>query len=159
VSGGPSGGPPGTESDYRSGSSIHLREFTWEDWPGVLALWQSAGPGIHLGRSDAPEEIRKKWQHDPDLFLIAESEGRPVGAVMGGFDGRRGIVYHLAVSPAVRRRGIGRSLMIELERRMAARGCLKSYLLTIPENHEASAFYRELGWQVLDMVLMGKEFE
>ena len=49
--------------------------------------------------------------------------------------------------------------MIELERRMAARGCLKSYLLTIPENHEAVAFYRELGWQVMDMVLMGKEFE
>ena len=159
MSAGLSGGPPGAKSVNRSGPSVRLREFTWEDWPGVLALWRSAGPGIHLGRSDAPEEVRKKWQHDPDLFLIAESDGQPVGAVMGGFDGRRGIVYHLAVSPAHRRQGIGRLLMIELERRMAARGCVKSYLLAIPENHEAVAFYRRLGWQVMDMVLMGKEFE
>ena len=49
--------------------------------------------------------------------------------------------------------------MSEIERRMAARGCLKSYLLATPENLEAVAFYRGLGWQVMDMVLMGKEFE
>jgi ribosomal protein S18 acetylase RimI-like enzyme len=42
---------------------------------------------------------------------------------------------------------------------MAARGCLKSYLLTTPDNTEAVAFYRRLGWEVMDMVLMGTEFE
>jgi ribosomal protein S18 acetylase RimI-like enzyme len=140
-----------------TGAVVRLRDFTREDWPRVLALWQSAGPGIHLGRSDSSDEILKKWQHDPDLFLLAEGEGEIIGAVMGGYDGRRGIVYHLAVIPEGRRQGVGRSLMGELERRMASRGCIKSYLLATPDNLEAVAFYRRLGWDVMDMVLMGKE--
>jgi ribosomal protein S18 acetylase RimI-like enzyme len=137
---------------------VTIRDFTWEDWPGVLALWQTAGPGVHLGRSDTPDEIRKKWFHDPDLFLVAESEGRPVGVVMGGYDGRRGLIYHLAVDSGWRRRDIGRTLMEAVEARLIAKGCVKSYLLATPENTEALAFYRQLGWQVMDMVLMGKEF-
>jgi ribosomal protein S18 acetylase RimI-like enzyme len=96
---------------------VRLRDFTWEDWPHVLAFWQAAGPGVHLGRSDSSGEILKKWKHDPDLFVLAEAEGTIIGAVMGGYDGRRGIVYHLAVDPVRRRQGIGRALMRELERR------------------------------------------
>ncbi|HET7011627.1 MAG TPA: hypothetical protein VFI11_12700, partial [Anaerolineales bacterium] len=73
-----------------------LRTFVWDDLEAVLDLWGSAGPGVHLGPSDRPLEIRKKIERDPDLFLVAEEEGQIVGAVMGGFDGRRGLVYHLA---------------------------------------------------------------
>lgn len=151
--------PRGAGPAASTGAVVRLRDFTWDDWPQVLALWRSAGPGIHLGRSDSSAEILKKWKHDPDLFLLAESEGEVIGAVLGGYDGRRGIVYHLAVAPGRRRQGIGRALMGELERRMAAGGCVKSYLLATPDNPDAVAFYRRLGWDVMDMVLMGKEFE
>jgi len=157
VSGGPSDRRRSAVPAESPGAVVRLRDFNWEDWPQVLALWQSAGSGIHLGRSDSPDEILKKQQHDPDLFLLAEGEGEIIGAVLGGYDGRRGIVYHLAVVPERRREGVGRSLMRELERRMAARGCVKSYLLATPDNLEAVAFYRRLGWDVMDMVLMGKE--
>lgn len=146
--------PP--ESDPGA-SAVDLREFVWDDLRRVLALWKTAGPGIHLGPSDSPDELRKKWIQDPDLFLVAEAGGDLIAAVLGGFDGRRGIVYHLAVAEPWRRRGIGRRMMDELEQRLRARGCLKSYLLATPENHEAVAFYRGLGWEVMDMVLMGKE--
>jgi ribosomal protein S18 acetylase RimI-like enzyme len=135
-----------------------LRAFVWDDWPGVLELWQGAGPGIHLGRSDSTDEIRKKWSRDPELFLVAQAGSRLVGAVLAGYDGRRGLVYHLAVAPDHRRRGIGRALMDEIERRLASKGCVKSYLLATPDNYQAVAFYRKLGWEVMDMVLMGKEF-
>ena len=135
-----------------------VRTFRWDDLPSVLALWQDAGPGVHLGRSDTPDEIRKKWEHDRDPFLVAEEDGRVIGAVLGGYDGRRGIVYHLAVTPRRRQNGIGRALMAEMDRRLAGKGCVKSYLLATPENQDAVAFYRRLGWQVMDMVLMGKEF-
>ena len=140
-------------------SVVRLRSFVWEDWPRVLELWETAGPGVHLGRSDSIDEIRKKWAHDPDLFLVAEDDGILVGVVLGGFDGRRGLVYHLAVAAERRRQGIGRRLMAEIERRLAAKGCVKSYLLATPENREAVRFYEKLGWQVMDMVLMGKELD
>jgi ribosomal protein S18 acetylase RimI-like enzyme len=88
---------------------VRLRQFAYpQDYAAVIALWQNAGPGIHVRRSDQPEEIDKKVQRDPDLFLLAEVDGRIVGTVMGGFDGRRGMVYHLAVDAEYRGRGLER---------------------------------------------------
>jgi ribosomal protein S18 acetylase RimI-like enzyme len=136
---------------------MQLRSFAWSDLKAVLELWRAAGPGIHLGRSDSPEEIRKKLSRDPDLFLVAEDQGRIIGAVMGGYDGRRGLVYHLAVLPEERRRGLGSTLMAELEQRLRAKGCVKYYLLVTPDNPQVLEFYRRLGWSVMDMTLMGKE--
>jgi len=136
---------------------MQLRSFGWRDLEAVLDLWRAAGPGIHLGRSDSPDEIRKKLSRDPDLFLVAEDQGRIIGAVMGGYDGRRGLVYHLAVLPEERRRGLGSTLMAELEQRLRAKGCVKYYLLVTPDNPQVLEFYRRLGWSVMDMTLMGKE--
>jgi ribosomal protein S18 acetylase RimI-like enzyme len=136
---------------------VHLRSFSFdEDWQAVHALWARCGPGVQFSRSDGPAEILKKLRRDPDLFLIAEQGAQLVGAVMGGYDGRRGLVYHLAVAPEVRRLGIGKALMAEVEARMRDKGCLKSYLLVTKDNAEVLAFYRELGWEVMDMHLMGK---
>jgi ribosomal protein S18 acetylase RimI-like enzyme len=141
----------------RAPEAVELRTFSFdEDWQAVHALWARCGPGVQFSRSDEPAEILKKLRRDPDLFLVAEQGGQVVGAVMGGYDGRRGLVYHLAVAPEVRRLGIGRVLMAELETRLSEKGCLKSYLLVTKDNADVLAFYRELGWEVMDMHLMGK---
>lgn len=79
-----------------------------------------------------------------------------IGAVMGGYDGRRGMVYHLAVDVAHRHQGIGRALMAELERRLKAKGCLKCYLLVTRDNPEALDTYRRLGWEIMDLQILGK---
>ncbi len=136
---------------------MQIREFDLtRDLGSVLDLWSTAGDGIQLGRSDEPEEIRKKLARDPDLLLVAEDRGRLIGTVMGGFDGRRGMVYHLAVAVGERGKGIGRALMAELERRLQAKGCLKYYLLVTKDNPEAVEFYERQGWEVMDLILMGK---
>jgi len=136
---------------------MQIREFALTcDLDRMLDLWSAAGRGIQLGRSDEPEEIRKKLARDPDLLLVAEDNGRLIGAVMGGFDGRRGMVYHLAVAAGERGKGIGRALMAELESRLQAKGCLKYYLLVTKDNPEAVEFYERQGWEVMDLILMGK---
>ncbi len=138
-------------------SDFSLRTFRFpEDYAAVYDLWSRAGPGIQLRQSDQPAEIAKKLQRDPDLFLVAEADGRIVGAVMGGFDGRRGLIYHLAVDPAYRGRGIGRALMEEVERRLAAKGCLRAYLLVTADNAEVIAYYRRLGWEPMPVITLGK---
>jgi hypothetical protein len=63
---------------------IDIREFTFpDDYEEVVALWKNAGAGIQLRRSDTPEEILKKLQHDPDLFLLASVDQKIVGTVIG----------------------------------------------------------------------------
>lgn len=138
--------------------SIRIREFCFpDDYPVVRELWSSAGPGIHLRRSDEPEEIQKKLQRDPDLFLLAEDDGKVMGSVIGGFDGRRGLVYHLAVTEDYRNLGVGALLMEELEKRLRAKGCIRTYLLVTRDNPEAIAFYEKHGWEKMDLHIYGKD--
>jgi len=135
-----------------------IREFDLaRDFDAVTALWQASGPGVRLGLSDTPEEISRKLKRDPDLFLVAENEAQVVGAVLGGFDGRRGMVYHLAVTPEARGRGLGTALMAELEARLKAKGCRKYYLLVTHDNTDVTDFYQRLGWSVMPVNIMGKE--
>ncbi len=142
-------------------TSVHIREFqSPADYEQVYQLWGTIEKGVHIGRSDTQSEIQKKISRDPDLFLIAESDGRVIGSVIGGFDGRRGLIYHLAVSAAFRGRGIGSRLMEELESRLRAKGCLKCYLLVTDDNFEAEEYYRRRGWQHMDSIhLYGKELQ
>lgn len=132
---------------------VTIRQFVYpSDYPTVIALWENAGTGVRLGRSDQPQEMMKILQRNPDLFLVAETANRIVGAVMGGFDGRRGMMYHLAVMAEYRTLGIGRQLMEELETRLRAKGCLRYYLLVTTDNREAIGFYESHGWRRMDHV-------
>lgn len=140
---------------------LEIREFSFqEDLQAVRDLWENAGPGIQLRRSDDPGEIRKKLSRDPDLFLVAELDGALVGTVIGGFDGRRGLIYHLAVKTDTREKGIGARLMQEVEKRLKEKGCIKMYLLVTKENEKAIRFYEKRGWSHMDHVLIyGKDIQ
>ena len=107
--------------------------------------------------SDTETEIKKKLARDPDLFLVAEADTDLVGTVIGGFDGRRGLVYHLAVAPDFRRKGVATLLMHEVERRLRDKGCLRCYLLVRPENTDAKRYYGKSGWTLLDDLLFSKD--
>ena len=147
----------------RSKSSLEtltLREFQLStDYSHVIALWNNAGPGIHIRRSDAKEEITKKLQRDPDLFLVAEVGDQIVGTVLGGFDGRRGMVYHLAVAHSFRKKGVGAALMSELEKRMKHKGCIRTYLLVTRDNLDSIRFYESQNWESMALLIFGKDLE
>lgn len=134
-----------------------IQAFDWEsNLKSVLDLWSRAGDGLQVSGSDHPDELRKKLERDPDLFLVVQQDGKLIGTVLGGFDGRRGMIYHLAVDPDFRRLGVGRALMDELELRLAAKGCLKYYLLVTNNNPGAQAFYERLGCEQMDLQVYGK---
>jgi ribosomal protein S18 acetylase RimI-like enzyme len=138
---------------------MEIREFRLPvDFEAVIDLWRNAGPGVHLSQSDSLVEITKKLARDPDLFLVAVEGGQVVGAVLGGFDGRRGIVYHLAVDACRRGQGIGSALMVDVEARLRARGCIKAYLLVADENPGVMDFYQRRGWATMGVETLGKEF-
>ena len=128
-----------------------------EEFPLVKDLWAGAGSGIQLRASDEIDEMKKKLLRDPDLFLAAFKGEEIAGAVLGGYDGRRGMVYHLAVAGPFRRQGVGRLLMEELEKRFRAKGCIKYYLLVTKNNHEALDFYQAFGCDIMNLHVLGKE--
>lgn len=139
-------------------TEIQIRQFHFPaDYQQAHDLWSSMEKGVHVSRSDTPAEIQKKLSRDPDLFLVAEYENKIIGSVIGGYDGRRGLIYHLAVDAAFRGQGIGSRLMDEVESRLRDKGCLKCYLLVASDNTDVEPYYERRGWQHMnDIHLFGK---
>jgi ribosomal protein S18 acetylase RimI-like enzyme len=138
-----------------NGPVVALRPFQSSDRAALAALWARVFP------DDPPWNepgalIDRKLTVQPELLLVAVLGAELVGAVMAGFDGVRGWIYHLAVAPEVRRRGIATQLVRAAEAGLRALGCLKVNLQVRASNAAVVAFYRRLGYAVEERVSMGR---
>jgi len=95
----------------------------------------------------------------PDLFFVGLKGSKICATVMAGFEGHRGWINDLAVSPDLRRRGIGRRMMEEAETRLRDLGCPKINLQIRSSNTDVIAFHKRIGFSVDDVVSMGKKLE
>src|SRR6185295_18620993 len=136
---------------------MEIRPYAEADEAAVVTLWAAAG--LVRPWNDPRKDIARKLSVQRDLFLVAEHEGAIVGTAMGGYDGHRGWVNYVAVSPPWRRRKLGAKLMGEVEARLSALGCPKINLQVRRSNHEVVAFYAALGFKEDDVVSMGKRLE
>jgi ribosomal protein S18 acetylase RimI-like enzyme len=114
------------------------------DLPAVLALWGDAE--VQPGHTDDISSLRILVARDPGALLVAEAGDRIVGSVIAGWDGWRGSVYRLAVAPSHRRQGLGRRLVSEAERRLAALGAVRLQAIIVETDSRALAFWRASGW-------------
>ena len=141
---------------------MHDREdppVTPADTDSVVALWRVVFP--EYGDPSRPQRdpranIERKLAFGDRLFWLAESEGRVVGTAMAGYDGHRGWLYSLGVHPDARRSGLGRALLAEAERALAALGCPKVNLQVLSANAGAQAFWQRVGYAQDDVVCFGK---
>jgi len=131
-----------------------IRPFREEDTDEVVALWTAC----QLVRpwNDPRADIARKLTEQPQLFLVGDVDGRIVATAMAGYDGHRGWVHYLAVDPTMRRSGLGRQLMGEVERLLRGRGCPKLNLQVRSDNLQVLAFYRGLGYGEDQVVSLGK---
>jgi ribosomal protein S18 acetylase RimI-like enzyme len=135
--------------------ALTVRRFVEADGAAVQDLWAQAFP------DDPPRNapvlaIARKLQVQPELFFVAALGDVLVGAVMAGYDGVRGWIYHLAVGAEWRRRGFATALVREAESALACLGCPKVNLQVRGNNAELVAFYRKLGFVVEDRVSLGR---
>ena len=131
---------------YTSGMSVTLREFTIADYEGAYALWQGM-EGIGLSEADEKPNIAQYLARNPGLSFVAEEGGLLVGALLGGSDGRRGFLNHLAVAHNHRRAGIGRALVERSLAALAALGMRKCHIFVLARNRAGRRFWRKIGWQ------------
>jgi len=96
---------------------------------------------------------------NPELFLVGLEDGQIVATVMAGYEGHRGWINYLAVSPEHRRKGFGRAMMAEAEQRLRQLNCPKISLQVRVSNREAVEFYRRLGYGVDEVTSLGKRLE
>src|SRR5450756_2500403 len=133
--------------------NMKIRVFQQIDEAAVVALWQECG--LTRPWNDPRADIARKLTEQPELFLVGTVGVELVATAMVGFDGHRGSVYYLAVSPRHRKQSYGRALMQEAERLLMERGCPKLNLLVRSSNTEVIEFYRKLGYVQDEVVSLG----
>ena len=89
-----------------------------------------------LLRNEPNSVINAKLSVQPELFFLAVQDDEVIGTAMSGYDGHRGWIYSLAVSPKHRRKGIGSALMRHAEKSLISLGCVKINLQILPVNSE-----------------------
>lgn len=129
-----------------------LRVMTIKDYDKVYALWkQIHGFGIR-SVDDSREGIERFLKRNPTTSVVAEENGKIVGAILCGHDGRRGCLYHVCVDENYRRRGIGKSMVVFSMDALKKEKINKVSLIAFTKNDIGNAFWNEIGWvQRLDL--------
>jgi ribosomal protein S18 acetylase RimI-like enzyme len=126
---------------------MRIRDFRIGDYDAVAALWTDAGLPFRPNGRDRREAIAREIEGDQALFLVAEEGTRIVGVVFGTHDGRKGWINRLAVAPDLRRRGVGRTLVDEVEARLRRLGIVIAACLIEEENEISQAVFADLGYK------------
>ena len=134
-----------------------VRIFALTDKAAVISLWEACE--LLVPQNDPGKDIDRKLAVSPELFLVGEDQGEVIASVMGGYEGHRGWINYLAVSPNHRGKGYGKVIMSEIETRIRARGCPKINLQVRSSNDAVIRFYESLGYGRERVVGMGKRLE
>ncbi|MBQ6441297.1 MAG: GNAT family N-acetyltransferase [Lachnospiraceae bacterium] len=127
-----------------------LRTMQIEDYEAVYALWTTIH-GIGLRSLDDSEEgIARFLQRNPATSVVAEADGRIVGAILCGHDGRRGCFYHVCVHEDYRKHGIGKAMAVFCMKALQAERINKVSLIAFRRNEIGNAFWKSVGWTFRD---------
>ena len=125
---------------------LTIRLMTIEDYDGVYTLWRNT-PGMGLNTTDDSREgIERYLRRNPTTSFVALWEDAIVGVILAGHDGRRGYIYHTAVLPAFRGRGIARQLVEQAMAALEREGIHKAALVVFARNALGNSFWESIGF-------------
>ena len=123
-----------------------VRVMTIEDYDQVKELWNSIkGFGIR-SMDDSREGVARFLKRNPTTSVVAEEDGKVVGASLCGHDGRRGCLYHVCVHKDYRMRGIGKSMVAFAMEALKKEEINKVSLIAFTKNDIGNAFWKEIAW-------------
>lgn len=127
---------------------MNIRLMSVDDYNVVYNLWLScSGMGLN-DLDDSEEGIRKFLERNPETCFVAENDGMVIGVIIAGNDGRRGYIYHTAVNPLFRGRGIGRKLVESAMNALKEAGINKVALVVFGRNKDGNEFWEKMGFTV-----------
>ena len=136
---------------------MKIRPFEEKDRAATITLWQQCG--LVVPHNDPNKDIDRKLKVDADLFLVGVDNNKIVASVMGGYEGHRGWINYLAVSPDHQRKGYGQAMMQAVEELILAKGCPKINLQVRNSNQAVIAFYNAIGYGQDQVISLGKRLE
>ena len=133
---------------------MKIRQFDKKDIASVISLWKQCG--LTRPWNNSQQDITRKLKVQPELFVVGEVDGQVMASAMAGYDGHRGSVYYLAVSPHYQESGYGRKIMAWIEQTLLEMGCPKLNIVVRSSNKNVLRFYDALGYVTDDVISLGK---
>jgi ribosomal protein S18 acetylase RimI-like enzyme len=132
-----------------------IREMTLDDYEGSIALWRRT-EGMGLSEADSSDSIAYYLNRNPDLSFVSVSvdDGKIIGTVLCGHDGRRGFMYHVAVDPHYRGKSIAKKLVGCSLNKLKIAGITKCHLMVLEDNEIGNRFWSQSGWQRRNNILL-----
>lgn len=131
---------------------MQIRPMTIEDYDEVYAMWQITSKRA-LSSSDSREKIGNYLKRNPDMSQVAVCDGKIVGTVLAGHDGRTGFIHHTAVHPDYRRRHIGKAMVEMAIKYITESGINKTQIYCYIDNTTGQNFWKSLGFNRTENVL------
>lgn len=123
-----------------------IRMMTIEDYEGVYALWMSIKGFAMRSIDDSKEGVERFLARNPGTSVVALEDGKVVGAILCGHDGRRGCMYHVCVHTDYRMRGIGKAMVVFAMEALKREKISKVSLIAFTKNDVGNAFWNRIGW-------------
>jgi len=131
-------------------AEMQIRKMRIKDYNSVYRLWLST-PGMGLNDIDDSEAgIKKYLLRNPNTCFVAEKGGEIIGVILSGHDGRRGLIYHLAVNVSEREQGVGNTLLENAIGALKNEGISKVYITIFKNNVTGNAFWDKRGFTIPD---------
>lgn len=125
-----------------------IRQMKTGDYNDIYSLWLSC-QGMGLNDSDDSQQgIKRFLERNPDTCFVAVENDEIVGVIMSGNDGRRGYIYHTAVAPDYRHRGLATQLVNAAMSALERIGITKVALVVFENNNGGNAFWENQGFTV-----------
>jgi N-acetylglutamate synthase len=126
---------------------LTIRLMTIADYDNIYTLWTGT-PGVGLNDvDDSREGIARYLARNPSSCFVAEKEGRIVGTILSGHDGRRAFIYHAAVALNEREQGVGSQLVDCVIAALKREGIQKVVLVAFRHNLIANMFWEKRGFR------------
>ncbi len=105
-----------------------------KDYDEVYALWCKIKGFAMRSIDDSRIGVERFLKRNPSTSVVAIDDGKIVGAILCGHDGRRGCLYHVCVDPDYRRQGIGKSMVVMCMQALKEENISKVSLIAFSEN-------------------------
>lgn len=127
-----------------------IKQVTIEDYDAIYELWNSTEQSRRALNpvDDSREGIERYLKRNPNTCFAAVADGRIIGVILTGHDGRRAIIHHMCVHPDYRRKGIAAKLVSVAEEALKKEGIQKIFGLVFKDNDPANAFWEEQGYSL-----------
>jgi ribosomal protein S18 acetylase RimI-like enzyme len=136
---------------------MKIRAYQPGDENSIIQLWTDCD--LVVPQNNPLRDIKRKLKINPEWFLVGELNGKIIASCMAGYEGHRGWINYLAVSPPLQRKGYAAKIMRKAEELLSEAGCPKINLQIRTSNKKVVEFYKSIGFNIDDVISMGKRLE